>query len=113
MAKIKTNKEIQEFIKTDILVGTVMMCQLEDSILSFNVNFGSEIGTKQSAIEFTGHFSPQSVLGYQILCKLNQVEEVIKGISSTFKVLMVKDNDNNYQALRTVSLMENGSKLEI
>ena len=79
------------FDKVDIRVGTVLSVQKNEKArkpsLVVKVDFGDEIGIKQSSAQITDYYNEQNLKGKQVIGVCNFPEKNIAGVVSQVLIL--------------------------
>jgi len=81
----------QDFFNMDIRVGTVLAAEpftraVKPSI-RLEIDFGQELGIKRSSAQLTVHYTPESLVGRQVLAVTNIGTRNIAGFTSEVLVL--------------------------
>ena len=103
------------FDKVDIRIGTVLSVKKNDKArkpsLIVEVDFGKEIGVKQSSAQITHFYSDKNLKGKQVIGICNFPEKNIAGIKSQFLVLGAIEEDGKVVLLHPSQPTKNGFKI--
>ena len=103
------------FDKVDIRIGTVLSVKknvkARKPSLIIEVDFGNEIGIKQSSAQITNYYNEESLKGKQVIGICNFPEKNIAGIKSEFLVLGAIEEDGKVILVHPSQPAKNGLKI--
>ena len=101
-----------DFDKVDIRVGTVLSVTKNEKArkpsLVVRVDFGKEIGIKQSSAQITHYYNEQNLVGKQVIGVCNFPEKNIAGIVSQVLILGSVDKEGKVILVHPSQPSENG-----
>ena len=103
------------FDKVDIRIGTVLSvkknAKAKKPSLIIEVDFGNEIGVKQSSAQITDFYNEENLKGKQVIGVCNFPEKNIAGVRSQFLVLGALEEDGKVVLLHPSQPTKNGLKI--
>ena len=103
-----------DFMKLDIRVGTIMEARVfakaRKPAYQLVVDFGEEIGTKKSSAQITQHYTPEELVGRQVLAVVNFPPRQIADFMSEVLVLGTY-SEGGVVLIRPDKAVQNGDKL--
>ena len=103
------------FDKIDIRIGTVLSVKknvkARKPSLIIEVDFGNEIGIKQSSAQITDYYNEESLKGKQVIGVCNFPEKNIAGVKSEFLVLGAIEEDGKVVLVHPSQQAKNGLKI--
>ena len=102
----------EDFAKLEMKAGTVIACEKvakADKLLKLEVDLGTEKRTIVSGIAL--HYSPEEMLGKQVIVVTNLAPRKMKGIESQGMILTAEDSDGRLQLLKPENTVTPGSSV--
>ena len=103
------------FDKVDIRIGTVISVKKNEKArkpsLVIEVDFGKDIGIKQSSAQITHYYNEDNLKGKQVVGVCNFPEKNIAGVKSQFLVLGAIEEDGKVVLLHPSQPTKNGLQI--
>ena len=104
-----------DFLKVDIRVGRVVRAELfpeaRKPAIKMWVDFGPEIGERKSSAQVTAHYTPESLIGRQVMGVVNFPPRQIGPMRSEVLVLGLADDNGDIVLLSPDSPVPNGERM--
>ena len=104
-----------DFLKVDIRVGTVTRAEpypeARKPAIKLWVDFGPEIGEKKSSAQITAHYTPESLIGRQVMGVVNFPPRQIGKFMSECLVLGASDPEGGIVLLAPDQPVPNGGRM--
>jgi tRNA-binding protein len=105
---------LDDFQKIDIRVGTVVRAEpfpeARKPSIKLTIDFGP-LGTKRSSAQLTRHYTPEALVGRQVVAVVNFPPRRIGGYASEVLVLGACPEAGEVVLLRPDSLVPNGAPI--
>tara|TARA_Y100001970_G_scaffold289234_1_gene418928 strand:- start:539 stop:880 length:342 start_codon:yes stop_codon:yes gene_type:complete len=100
------------FDKVDIRLGTVLSVKKNEKArkpsLVVEVDFGKEIGVKQSSAQITHYYNADNLIGKQVIGVCNFPEKNIAGVKSQVLILGSIDKEGRVTLVHPSQMAEDG-----
>jgi tRNA-binding protein len=110
-----TMAEITDFMKLDMRIGEIISVEYNDKAINpaykLQINFGDEIGVKNSSAQLCENYKPDELMGRKIISVVNFPAKKIAGFKSEVLVLAAVTRDKGTVLLKPDFDVEIGSKI--
>ncbi len=104
-----------DFLKVDIRVGRVVRAEpfpeARKPAIRLWVDFGPELGEKKSSAQLTAHYTPETLIGRQVMAVVNFPPRQIGPVRSEVLVLGVSDAGGGIVLLVPDREVANGERM--
>jgi len=117
MDDAKTAKTISfdDFLAVDIRVGTITDAQefpeARKPAYKLTIDFGPDIGTKRSSAQITAHYTPEDLIGRQVLAVVNFPPRQIGPMKSEVLTLGLSDANGDVVLIAPERPVADGERL--
>lgn len=107
--------DFADFERVDIRVGTVIAAEpypeARKPSIKLRIDFGKDIGEKKSSAQITRHYTPEALVGRQVLAVVNFPPRQIGKFLSEVLTLGFPDENNEVVLAMVDKPVPNGGKL--
>ncbi|MBX3173860.1 MAG: tRNA-binding protein [Gemmatimonadaceae bacterium] len=104
-----------EFFAIDMRVGTVLRAEpfpeARKPAIKLFIDFGPELGQLQSSAQLTVHYTPEQLVGRQVVAAVNLGERRIAGFKSQVLVLGAMPDEREVVLLHPDHAVANGTRI--
>jgi tRNA-binding protein len=104
-----------DFGSIDMRVGTVLTAttfpEARKPAYKLTIDFGAELGVKHSSAQLTVHYTPEQLVGRQVIAAVNLGTRRIAGFDSEVLVLGAMPTATEVVLLATDQRVENGTRI--
>ena len=99
----------------DLRVGTVLRAEpfpgARKPSIKLEIDFGPELGVRRSSAQLTVHYTPETLIGRQVVAVVNIGTRRVAGFTSEVLVLGAMPSATEVVLLRTDHPVENGTRI--
>jgi len=115
MSTLHNTIDYADFTKVELRSGTIVQTEAfpeaRNPAYKVWVDFGSELGIKQTSAQVTNHYTLESLIGRQVTGVLNLGTKRIAGFKSEFLLVGYEDDQGAICLVTVDPLAPNGQKL--
>lgn len=105
----------EEFFAIDMRVGTVLRAEpfpeARKPSIKLEIDFGPELGIRRSSAQLTKRYTPETLVGRQVVAAVNLGERRIAGFKSEVLVLGAMPDATDVVLLQVNFPVENGTRI--
>jgi tRNA-binding protein len=106
---------VDDFLTLDIRVGTVVAAEpfpeARKPSIKLRVDFGPELGVKRSSAQLTVHYTPEQLVGRQVVAVVNFPSRHIAGFESDVLVLGAMPTEREVILLAVDRPVDDGTRI--
>jgi len=107
--------DFETFMKVDIRVGTIVAAEefpeARKPAYKLRIDFGPEIGEKKTSAQITTHYTPETLMGRQVMAVVNFPPRQIGPVRSEVLTLGVGDEEGGIVLLAPDLKVPNGQRM--
>ena len=115
MADQAAEISFDDFMKVDIRAGRVLRAEpfpeARKPAIKLWIDFGDEIGTKKTSAQITAHYTPEALIGRQVMAVVNFPPRQIGPFMSEVLTLGVMDPDGEVVLITPDQTVPNGGRM--
>lgn len=105
----------EEFFAIEMRVGTVLSAEpfpeARKPSIKLEIDFGPDHGTRRSSAQLTVHYTPETLVGRQVVAVMNIGTRRIAGFTSEVLVLGAMPDEQEVVLLRPDAPVRNGTRI--
>ena len=106
---------LEAFAILDMRVGTVLSAapfpEARKPAIKLEIDFGPELGVKRSSAQLTRHYTPEQLVGRQVVAAVNLGQRRIAGFVSEVLVIGACPSPSDVILLAVDERVENGTRI--
>ena len=106
---------VDDFLTLDIRVGTVVAAEpfpeARKPAIKLRIDFGPELGVKKSSAQLTVHYTPEQLVGRQVVAVVNFPLRRIAGFESEVLVLGAMPTEREVVLLAVDRAVDDGTRI--
>jgi len=106
---------VDDFLTLDIRVGTVVAAEpfpeARKPAIKLRIDFGPELGVKKSSAQLTVHYTPEQLVGRQVVAVVNFPLRRIAGFESEVLVLGAMPTEREVILLAVDRAVDDGTRI--
>jgi tRNA-binding protein len=112
---VSSHIRFDDFLNVDIRVGTIIKAEpfpeARKPAIKLQIDFGEDIGIKKSSAQITRHYTPDALIGKQVIAVVNFPPRQIGPFMSEVLTLGVPDTDGEVVLLHPGLAVPSGGRM--